>query len=108
MPEKKNFVLRLDHTTYKALEKWASDEFRSVNGQIEFILNQALKEQFGKGFQERFRVPKTHWRAGEDINENAPTAAPVPAPDSRHSQSPVHRDGKKQKKTPPTSDSHLE
>ena len=30
--------------TYKALEKWASDEFRSVNGQIEWLLNQRLKE----------------------------------------------------------------
>ncbi|PZR25366.1 MAG: Arc family DNA binding domain-containing protein [Citrobacter freundii] len=29
---------------YKALEKWASDEFRSVNGQIEWVLSQKLKE----------------------------------------------------------------
>lgn len=29
---------------YKALEKWASDEFRSVNGQIEWILTKSLKE----------------------------------------------------------------
>jgi hypothetical protein len=42
--EKKNFVLRIDNDTYKALEKWAADEFRSVNGQIEWILNQRLKE----------------------------------------------------------------
>ena len=40
---KKNFVLRLDESTYKALEKWAADEFRSVNGQIEWLLDQALK-----------------------------------------------------------------
>lgn len=40
---KKNFVLRLDEATYKYLERWAADEFRSVNGQIEFLLNQALK-----------------------------------------------------------------
>lgn len=59
MPEKKNFVLRLDHATYKALEKWASDEFRSVNGQIEFILSQTLKDQFGKNYQERFRSAKS-------------------------------------------------
>ena len=57
MPEKKNFVLRLDHGSYKALEKWASDEFRSVNGQIEFIVNAALKEQFGNHFLEKFRKP---------------------------------------------------
>jgi hypothetical protein len=40
---KKNFVLRLDEQTYKALEKWAGDEFRSVNGQIEYLLDKALK-----------------------------------------------------------------
>lgn len=44
MAAKKNFVLRLDEATYKALEKWASDEFRSVNGQIEYLLDQKLKE----------------------------------------------------------------
>jgi len=43
MSAKKNFVLRVDEDVYKALEKWATDEFRSVNGQIEYILNQALK-----------------------------------------------------------------
>jgi hypothetical protein len=41
---KKNFVLRIDEDLYYALEKWASDEFRSVNGQIEWIIHQKLKE----------------------------------------------------------------
>jgi hypothetical protein len=41
---KKNFVLRIDEDTFKALEKWAADEFRSVNGQIEWLIDQALKE----------------------------------------------------------------
>ena len=44
MSLKKSFVLRIDNDTYKALEKWASDEFRSVNGQIEFLLDKSLKE----------------------------------------------------------------
>jgi len=44
MADKKNFVLRIDEGTYKALEKWAGDEFRSVNGQIEFLLDKALKD----------------------------------------------------------------
>lgn len=43
MSAKKNFVLRLDEDVYKALEKWANDDFRSVNGQIEYILSQSLK-----------------------------------------------------------------
>ncbi len=41
---KKSFVLRIDDETFKLLEKWATDEFRSVNGQIEFLLNDALKK----------------------------------------------------------------
>jgi len=41
---KKNFVLRIDEDIYKALEKWAADEFRSVNGQIEWIIHEKLKE----------------------------------------------------------------
>jgi len=41
---KKNFVLRIDEETFKALEKWAADEFRSVNGQLEWMIDRALKE----------------------------------------------------------------
>jgi len=44
MAKKKPFALRLDENTMKALEKWAADEFRSTNGQIEWIINKALKE----------------------------------------------------------------
>lgn len=43
MNKKKTFVLRMDEDMYKALEKWAADEFRSINGQIECILDNALK-----------------------------------------------------------------
>lgn len=39
---KKTFVIRIDESTYKLLEKWANDEFRSVNGQIEYLLHQSL------------------------------------------------------------------
>jgi hypothetical protein len=41
---KKNFVLRINEDTYLALAKWAEDEFRSVNGQIEMILDKAIKD----------------------------------------------------------------
>jgi hypothetical protein len=44
MPKKKPFVLRLEPETLKAIEKWAADEFRSSNGQLEWIVNKALKE----------------------------------------------------------------
>jgi len=40
----KNFVLRIDDETMGAVEKWAADEFRSTNGQILFLLDQALKK----------------------------------------------------------------
>jgi hypothetical protein len=41
---KKTFVLRINDETFSALSKWAEDEFRSVNGQIEMILDKALKD----------------------------------------------------------------
>jgi len=44
MSEKKKFLLRIDDKTYSALEKWAADEFRSINAQIEFLLNDLLKK----------------------------------------------------------------
>jgi hypothetical protein len=44
MSKKKPFVLRLKPEMMDALEKWAAEEFRSVNGQIEWLLNNALKE----------------------------------------------------------------
>ncbi len=44
MAKKKSFVLRVNPEMYERLEKWAADEFRSANGQIEYILDQALKK----------------------------------------------------------------
>ncbi len=42
MNKKKPFVLRIHPETMRALEEWAQDEFRSVNGQIEYLLHAAL------------------------------------------------------------------
>ena len=44
MAAKKSFVLRIDEATYAALEKWAADEFRSVNGQLEWMIHESLKK----------------------------------------------------------------
>jgi len=44
MAAKKSFVLRIDPEISNALERWAADEFRSMNGQIEYLLSQALKK----------------------------------------------------------------
>ena len=51
MAERKPFLLRLDPATHQALERWAADELRSLNGQLEFLLREALR-QAG-------RLPKT-------------------------------------------------
>lgn len=42
--DKKSFVLRINGETMSALEHWAADEFRSVNGQLEFIITDALRK----------------------------------------------------------------
>ena len=47
MPKKetiKNFVLRVDADTMEAIEKWAADEFRSTNGQLQWIIAEALRK----------------------------------------------------------------
>jgi len=44
MAIKKSFVLRIDEDLYRALEKWAVDDFRSVNGQIEWLIHRELKK----------------------------------------------------------------
>jgi hypothetical protein len=43
MAEKKKFLLRIDPDLYDALERWASDEFRSANAQIEYLLKDSIK-----------------------------------------------------------------
>lgn len=61
---KKRFLLRLDPALYDALEKWAADELRSVNGQIEFLLLQALR------------------RAGRPLSRSAPKSADAEGPEA--------------------------
>ena len=45
MANKKAFALRLNPEVLKAVEKWAADEFRSTNGQLEWIISNALKKE---------------------------------------------------------------
>lgn len=42
--EKKAFILRISPDILRSLEQWAADDFRSINGQVEFLLNEALKK----------------------------------------------------------------
>lgn len=56
MTDRKPFLLRLDPETFAALQRWATDDFRSVNGQVEFLLRRAL--------QDAGRLPSRPARAG--------------------------------------------
>lgn len=48
MAERKPFLLRMDPAVLDALQKWAADDLRSLNGQIEFVLRRALQQE-GRG-----------------------------------------------------------
>ncbi len=48
MAERKAFLLRVDPALLAALQRWAADDLRSVNGQVEFILRRALQRE-GRG-----------------------------------------------------------
>ena len=45
MAERKPFLLRMDKSVLDALQRWADDDLRSLNGQIEFVLRRALSDQ---------------------------------------------------------------
>lgn len=59
--DKKSFVLRINGETMSALERWAADEFRSVNGQLEWLITDALKRAG------RYRAADA--AANEDVDE---------------------------------------
>lgn len=44
MAEKKSFLLRIDAQTLEQLKRWADDDFRSLNGQLEYLLQKALRD----------------------------------------------------------------
>lgn len=56
MTKKKTFALRLDTKILSAVEKWAADDFRSTNGQLEWIIYKALKD--AKRIKENVEVQK--------------------------------------------------
>ncbi|WP_205499668.1 Arc family DNA-binding protein [Rufibacter psychrotolerans] len=66
MADKKSFALRMNAEMLKAVEKWAADEFRSTNGQIEWIIQEALKKSG--------RLPKPDTEAPPE--ESAPAQPP--------------------------------
>jgi hypothetical protein len=58
LAERKNYPLRLDPEVYEAVRRWADDELRSVNAQIEFLLTRALRDAG--------RAPRGKRGSGED------------------------------------------
>ena len=59
MADRKPFLLRLDPATLDALQRWANDEFRSLNGQLEYLLTKALRESG------RLRLDEKRQKAGD-------------------------------------------
>lgn len=58
MSQRKSFLLRLDQKLWNELESWAKDELRSVNGQIEYILKQAVLKRKGRSDVEKSTASK--------------------------------------------------
>lgn len=57
MSKRKSFLLRLQPAVFEALQKWADDEFRSINGHLEYLLSDQLKKAS--------RFPKPHTKKDE-------------------------------------------
>lgn len=66
---KKAFALRIDEQMLVALQRWADDEFRSVNGQIEFLLREALLKSGRMKWQQ---APQMVLVETDDSNTDAP------------------------------------
>ena len=65
MSERKAFLLRIDPKLWEDLESWAADELRSVNGQIEYLLRQAVLKRRGAG------LPAAASSADENMDNEA-------------------------------------
>ena len=61
MAKRKPFLLRMEEGTYRALQRWADDELRSLNGQIEYLLREKLREAG--------RLPRLSQRPGKPPRE---------------------------------------
>ncbi len=66
MAERKSFLLRIDGKVLDALRKWADDDLRSLNGQIEFVLRSALRDRG------RLRVSESEPEPSEDLTQEEP------------------------------------
>ena len=67
MTERKSFLLRLNPRLHRVLERWAADDMRSLNAQIEFLLTEAAKKA-GR-IKERDHSVRDHSVAGEEVSK---------------------------------------
>ncbi len=67
MNPKKSFVLRLNPEKFEALEKWAADEFRSTNGQLEWIISEALRKA---GRVPKIKEERRKMKEGEELRDS--------------------------------------
>ena len=70
MAERKSFLMRIDPALWRELERWAADDLRSVNGQVEYILREALR------------------RRGVRVGSTAGSDAAAPDPDGSYGERP--------------------
>ena len=73
MAERKPFLLRIDRDILDALQRWADDDLRSLNGQIEFLLRRALKEAGRHGDAASGGAVKGHGTGDEASTEKGET-----------------------------------
>ena len=84
MPERKTLLVRMDPAVHEALARWASDELRSTNAQVELLLRDALlragrlPRNVGE-LPRRGRPPKT-----QSVREAAPSSVSAAEPDAGH------------------------
>lgn len=74
MAERKSFLLRVDREVLDAVQRWANDDLRSLNGHIEFLLRQALKDAGRLSKARGVTTPELIDEQMTDANASAPSA----------------------------------
>jgi hypothetical protein len=82
MPESKRFLLRLDPRLFEALRRWADEDLRSINAQIEFLLTDAARRA-GRLPRQTTPRPRLPQDTGEDLGDAEAAPAPSGADDAR-------------------------
>ena len=81
MADRKVYPLRIERSLYDALERWASDDLRSVNAQIEFLLREAVRRagREQRSRRARLRAPRiAHLARVSELADDVALKAPVP------------------------------